>query len=414
MKTAALGLIAIVGLAFPVACSDAGPGNGNDGGNNPDGGSDSGNEGGNNVDAGPPIITRPNPIISRVPLAQVFSSPAGGAAVRDGVYHAGAWNAGTPTDAAPAWVALKLAAGPTRVLVSWDDGGTYNYQDPATQIVYGLPAAYHIDVSPDSTNGVDGTWTAKATVDRNVVRTRAHSMDFAGMTWVKMVITATPANESGNGVQIGEIDVHDISATGGGLPDDTWFFMGDSITAYAYDRAAAQAPSFADLIHTATTPLNFSPAMINGGIGGELSRDGLARLAGTLTLNPDYRFFVLGYGTNDSAGMQASPAVFGTNMQAMIDMVKAGGQIPVLPHIPYSDDGNHGGIPAYNTVIDQLTATNQLPLAGPDFYGYFMAHPDQLMQINSSSGMVDKLHPTDVGQAAMNKLFADAARPLYP
>ena len=31
------------------------------------------------------------------------------------------------------------------------------------------------------------------------------------MTWVKMVITGAPANESSNGVQIGEIDVHDIS-----------------------------------------------------------------------------------------------------------------------------------------------------------------------------------------------------------
>ena len=50
-----------------------------------------------------------------------------------------------------------------------------------------------------------------------------------------MVITAAPA-EASNGVQIGEIDVHDISATGAGLPDDTWFFMGDSITAFAYDR----------------------------------------------------------------------------------------------------------------------------------------------------------------------------------
>ena len=37
--------------------------------------------------------------------------------------------------------------------------------------------------------------------------------------------------------------MHDISATGTGLPDDTWFFMGDSITAFAYDRDATRPAS---------------------------------------------------------------------------------------------------------------------------------------------------------------------------
>src|SRR5262249_6876007 len=149
---------------------------------------------------------------------------------------------------------------------SWDDGGTYNYQDMPGVTVYGLPASYHIDVSSDSTNGDDGTWTTAVTVgdttaNVNQVRTRAHAVDFAGKTWVKMVITAAPANESGNGVQIAEIDVHDISAAGTALPDDTWFFMGDSITAFAYDRSAVHQPSFANSVNMASP--NFYPAMIN-------------------------------------------------------------------------------------------------------------------------------------------------------
>ena len=55
-------------------------------------------------------------------------------------------------------------------------------------------------------------------------------------------------------------------------------------------------------------------------------------------------------------------------------------------------------------VVDDLTKTNTL-MTGPDFYAYFMAHQDQLM---------DALHPGDAGQAAMNKLWADAVRSLYP
>ena len=48
--------------------------------------------------------------------------------------------------------------------------------------------------------------------------------------------------------------------------------------------------------------------MINGGIGGELAQDGLARLDEALMLNPDYRYFALCYGTNDAAGGQVSPS----------------------------------------------------------------------------------------------------------
>jgi len=343
-------------------------------------------------------VTHPNPLISR--SGHVLPASAGN--LIDGNYHASGWNVGT----LPASAAIKLAAGPTRVLLSWDDGGTYNYQDPASATVYGFPAAYTIETSADSTNGSDGSWNNVVTVSGNQVRTRAHSFDFTGMSWVRMTITAAPPNESSNGVQIGEIDVHDISATPTGIPDDTWFFMGDSITAFAYDRATAHQPSFAAAINTAFP--SYFPAMINGGIGGEKSADGLARLANDLTLNPDYRFFLLGYGTNDAANDQVSVASFQTNMQAMIDMVQAAGRIPIIPHIPYSGDGMHGDIPSYNTAIDSLTASNGL-LTGPDFYTYLMTNAATDFPCGcSGSRTTDNLHPNDVGLQEMNTLWATA------
>jgi acyl-CoA thioesterase-1 len=359
-----------------------------------------------------------NPIVSRGKLT--FSSPTGGDAVVDGTYHNGGWSAGMPTTAAPSWVAIELGAGPTRVLVSWDDGGTYNYYEPTmptscaadgTGCVYGLAAGYHIDVSADSTNGVDGTWTTKVTIADNVYRTRAHSFDFTGMAWVKMVITAAPPNISSNGVQIGEIDVHDVSTAGSCLPEDTWFFMGDSVTAFAYDRADAHQPSFAAGIHSASP--DYFPAMINGGIGGELSKDGLARLKKALADNPDYRFFALSYGTNDSANDQTPAATYKTNMQSMIQMVQAAGRIPVIPHIPYSGDGMHAGIPSYNAAIDALVQGDGL-MPGPDFYSYFM-NDTSLFTCGCSGGrMTDNLHPNDQGLAGMNALWTTAMRSLYP
>jgi acyl-CoA thioesterase-1 len=356
-------------------------------------------------------LTRANPLISRG--VSTFSSPGAGGQDVDGAYHNGGWSAGNPTDAAPAWVALHLDSGPSRLLVSWDDGGTYNYhyfRDQADEAVYGLPGAYHIDVSADSTNGSDGTWQTQVDVTANHVRTRAHAIDFAGQSWVKLVITGAPASAA-NGVSIGEIDVHDLSATGSCLPEDTWFFMGDSITAFAYDRASIHQPSFATGINAAS-PV-FFPAMINGGIGGETSTDALARLDDALQLNPDYRFFVLGYGTNDAGGGN-SVDQYRTNLQSLIDRVKAAGRTPVIPHIPPSADGGHDDIPAYNTVIDELTAQNQL-LPGADLYGYFSQNTGLFnCPPCANNRMTDNLHPNDDGLRGMNAVWTTAMRGLYP
>jgi lysophospholipase L1-like esterase len=210
---------------------------------------------------------------------------------------------------------------------------------------------------------------------------------------------------------IGQIDVHDLSATGSCLPDDTWFFMGDSITAFAYDRALIHQPSFAAGINAAKP--GYFPAMINGGIGSEKSGDGLARLQNALDWNPDFRFFLLGYGTNDSAGGQISTYTFGANMQAMIDLVRAAGRVPILPHIPYSSNASYADIPQYNAVIDTLTAQNGL-LAGPDFYGYFMANAGTDFMCGCTGRSTDNLHPNDVGLQAMNALWTTQMLPLYP
>lgn len=355
-------------------------------------------------------VQRPNPLISRA--AATFSEPVGGNLVVDGNYHSNGWYIATASAEAPAWVALQLPAGPTRLLLSWDDGGTYNYQDATDVSVYGLPGAYHIDVSADSTNGQDGTWETVASVATNAVRTRAHAVDFTGKSWVKMVITAPPPNGNGGAVSIGEIDVHDISATGTAVPEDTWFFMGDSITAFAYDRAEIHAPSFATGISTAVP--GYFPAMINGGIGGETTTGALARVAEVLTLNPDYRFFILGYGTNDAAGGQIPVATFKANLQTLIDQIEAAGREVLIPHIPPSTDGQHAAIPDYNAAIDELVTENGL-VAGADLYGYFTTTPDLFTCppcVNART--TDNLHPNDTGLQGMNAAWSAAVRGLYP
>jgi len=342
-------------------------------------------------DAGSGLI--PNPIISRgKPTA---SMQTGAATVVDGKYKNDSWQGGNPSVGSPARLAIHVGGGYSRLLLSWNAGGSYNYLETD----FGSPLDYHLEVSGDSTDGSDGTWTSVADVTANTVRTRAHSFAFTGKSWVRMVVTAAPA-VSPNGVQIDEIDVHDVSHGS----DDTWFFMGDSITAFWADRSdqtPTHQPSFAAGINQRHP--SYFPLMIDGGIGGEKSTEGVAHIDAWLALNPDCKYWGIGYGTNDSAGNTMSPTTFKANMQTIIDHIKAAGRIPVLARIPYSTDGQHDYIPAFNTAIDALTASNNLR-AGPDFYTWFLAHPTEL---------VDQIHPNDTGIRSMAKLWTDAMEGLY-
>jgi lysophospholipase L1-like esterase len=186
--------------------------------------------------------------------------------------------------------------------------------------------------------------------------------------------------------------------------------MGDSITAFWADRdtgagtndPASHQPSFAAWINLDNT--NYFPAMIDGGIGGESSSDGLARLPQNLEDNPDFHFWALDYGANDSSGNTSDPSTFRANMQAMINLLLANGRMPVIPHISYATDGQHNFVTNFNAVIDALVVSNKI-LAGPDSYTFFQAHTNQL---------VDGLHPNDAGMRSYNLLWSQAMRHLYP
>ena len=363
----------------------------------------------------------PNP---RISIARpTFSNKSNSSVLDDGKFLNSFWGFAVPTPASPLWVAVHLGSGPTRVLLEWNAGGNYNYADPITPTStpstdYGSPLAYTISTSSNSTTGADGTWTLVAGVTNNTYRTRSHSFDFTGMSWVKMSVTALPSFTSANDLSLDEIEVYDtsVSYSRGRLPEDTWFFMGDSITAFWANRAtaggtppaytndpASHMPDFAQWINTDNP--HYFPSMINGGIGGELTPNGLARLPANLADNPDYYYWALSYGSNDSAGNQSNTTSFKTNLQAMISLLLANGRMPVVPHIPYAADGQHNYITNFNAVIDILVATNHIP-AGPDLYSFFKTNTNQLQ--------ADGLHPNDAGMRSFNLLWAQAMRHLYP
>lgn len=334
----------------------------------------------------------PAPLLSRGKSVAASKRGSNADRLTDGKYRSGFWQADLPTAEKPSWVAIDVGAGPEKLLLAWTASASFNHNETT----YGGPGSYRIEVSADSSDGADGTWKPVVTVSGNVYRTRAHGFDFAGNRWVRLAITGPSKTTNQYGVQLDELDLHDIS----GGAEDTWFFLGDSVTAFAFDRAPKHQPSFAELI--AKQHPGYFPMMLNGGVGFEKTGEGLKRLPALLTEHPEIHFWALGYGTNDAAGDTTDTAAFEQNLEAMVKLVKAAGRVPVIARIPFAPR-EHEGLPKFNAAIDAIARKNGL-LPGPDLYAHFKAHPEEL---------ADGLHPNDAGIVSINRLWAAAVDSLY-
>lgn len=330
---------------------------------------------------------RPAPLVSRG--KPVASQPPGGELLVDGVYRAGgAWAGGRPTPARPSWVAIRVGRGPTRLLLSWTSSHNHDYDD----VFYGAPADYRIETSADSSDGADGHWRTEVSVAGNPVHARAHSFDFTGRRWVRLVVTGLPEKVNPWGLFLDEIDIHDLS--GGG--DDVWLFLGDSITAAAFDRAPAHQPSFAEDVARARR--GYHPATIDAGLCSARVEDLLRRIDQILALNPDARVVAIGIGSNDNP-----PAPFRAGLEALVRRVRAAGRIPVVARIPFQTKYSFDYVGPLNEVVDQVAAAEGL-VPGPDLYGFFRSHPERI---------ADGLHPDGAGMVEVNWRWAEAAAPLY-
>jgi lysophospholipase L1-like esterase len=211
---------------------------------------------------------------------------------------------------------------------------------------------------------------------------------------VRLVITS--AGGFNRTTRLTEIDVHDASAG----TSDTWMFLGDSITAIAYDRSLG-AGDFPSRVNAALP--DHYPAMLSIGLAGATTADALARIDYWLAVHPDMRQWVLSYGTNDSGTGDPSLApAFGARLRMLVAKLRDAGKVVLIPHIPYKT-GGEWYLDAYNAQIDAVRAEFGLG-AAPDFYAWFNAHRDELR---------DGVHPNEAGALTMNRMWAEAAKSSY-
>jgi lysophospholipase L1-like esterase len=245
---------------------------------------------------------------------------------------------------------------------------------------------------------------------------------FTNVSRAEHVIDAFIIDGAGN--QVSGSATHDqVTHVGVG---DYFVAMGDSITVGVFDDMTSDNTS-ADGRNTGggyepvlndlrTTAKGYPQTVINEGIGGTSSIDGVSLIPTLVSKHPNAQRFLIGYGTNDAGGPVPSglglhpgdggyPGTFKDNMQRIIAAVKNAGKVPHLAKIPASIGafaGRNSLYQTYNQVIDELVAENAGTVVGPDFFSWFNdpAHQNQF----SSDG----LHPNGVGYHSMGTLWFNA------
>ena len=248
--------------------------------------------------------------------------------------------------------------------------------------------------------------------------TSPFEVTFTGVALGEHTIDATIINSSG--VEITGSASHDqVSQVGIG---NYYVAVGDSITAGAGDDISVDdisndgrnvyggyEPILNDLL---TAESNCPHTVVNEGVGGHKSKDGLSLIPSILSEHSRARFFLVQYGTNDSlksvsSGVGLEPGAIGytgsfkDNMQRIITTIIQADKIPMLAKIPNIlpiSASRNILIREYNEVIDELVLANGL-IPGPDLYQHFEAHPDEFSEYN---------HPNGVGYQSIAELWFSA------
>lgn len=177
--------------------------------------------------------------------------------------------------------------------------------------------------------------------------------------------------------------------------------------------------------------------IVNEGVGGDTSADGLAFIPTALGLYPDAKKYLLQYGTNDARpwapvpsgkglnpGDPGYPGTYKDNMQQIIDEINNAGKEVSLAKLPIALGDSVNGVPyvdpdtgarsllikEYNQVIDEFVndPTNNIIVMPPDFYNYFKDIDPATGFPRYEDQYADNLHPNGIGYQSMASLWFDA------
>ena len=212
------------------------------------------------------------------------------------------------------------------------------------------------------------------------------------------------------------------------FPTGAYFVaVGDSITRGSHDDIPSDDTSldgrntgggFEPILNNLLTAARGYPhTVVNEGVSGTSSADGVLSISSTLAKHPSAKYYLVMYGSNDAYNDNTTAAVpsgagkrpgdpgydgtYKDNMQKIISAIIAVGKTPYLAEVPYAIYPNFSDsfIQEYNVVIDELFVDNGIAVTPPPFYAYYLANPGKL---------ADGLHPTGSGYQSMADLWFGA------
>lgn len=188
------------------------------------------------------------------------------------------------------------------------------------------------------------------------------------------------------------------------------------------NRSGGYQPVLEKLLESAK---GYPHTIVNKGIGGITSEEGLSLIPSILAAHPEANYYLILFGTNDSgewipSGKGLNPGdpgyayTFKYNMQQIVSLILDAGKTPLLAKVPIVFDGTAGRrlryrnldstprnrlIRDYNVAIEELVIANGIPVSPPDFYSYFKAHREEFS---------DEIHPNGKGYRSMARLWLRA------
>ena len=161
--------------------------------------------------------------------------------------------------------------------------------------------------------------------------------------------------------------------------------IGDSITLGTLSQGMAAQP-YPAVLQTLLQPAHPGFVVVNRGVGGETTSEGLARLPGVLAATHP-GFVLIMEGTND-ATFEMPPDVIVANLRAMVRLAKANFSIPILgtiiPNHRDFDPEARAIIAEVNAMLPGVAAQEGVrlvntftPLDDPGLFGSDALHPTQ-------------------------------------
>lgn len=174
--------------------------------------------------------------------------------------------------------------------------------------------------------------------------------------------------------------------------------FGDSLTAgFHLPREAAFPAHLEKWFRAQGIPVE----VVNGGVSGETTADGVKRLPKALVVRPD--IVILELGTNDAL-RGVDPSITRANLQAMIGMIQAKGAKVLLAGTLAPPTWGHGYQRAFDKIFPELARTYQVPLY-PFFLQGVVRHPEL--------NLPDGLHPNERGVMAIVSYLGPIIYRLY-